>query len=691
MNHDTLAFNGIDGRTGDYLLPSVSVAQIARLALGHAMSATERHEVDLRLGVDLDFPLKEGEDPDDLSQAGWAVVFPFARKGSEAAVHQAGVREALEPLLALRRSQAARRDDRRYRECVGPDAYRPGETKQQFLARMGAGPGPVDPGKFPYYVLLVASPEEIPYRVQYQLDVQYAIGRLHFDTIDEYAHYAANVVEVESRPRPAVRTAVLWGVENPDDRATRASCRHLVAPLADYLARDQADRWTVTRLLGEHATKARLASLLGADCPSLLVTASHGVGFSAGDPRQRSDQGALLCQDWGGPRSGALTADHYFSGDDIAADADLRGLVGFHFACFGAGTPRHDDFSRKGDTPTLDIAPHAFVARLPQRMLGRPRGALACIGHVDRAWASSFLQADPHHAGAVTAQLAVFESALKRLMDGRCVGHAMDYFDLRYAELASDLAARIEDATKYDVAVDDHELAQLWIYANDARDYAVIGDPAVRLGGSAVAPALDDRSGAAPVESHHEVLGDRPDAVGPPGPEAPSGPDAPSAAGGRSDGGPVRDPDGVPVALAGLARTTLDALRRALSDVRSFEVTTYAGDLARARAAAAEKLAGQTAAEGAGEVTGGIEGGIAGGINGAIDGGINGEISGHPRPHAYTCCRLDGDTIQSVPVDERGAIDVELWRIHEQSVAQARAHRAEILRLVLSLVPGSAP
>lgn len=631
MNNDPLVFNGIDGRTGAYLLPSIDVPQLARIALGYPVSATERDEFELKLGAAIDYPLKEGEDPDDLSQAGWAVVFALARKGSEAATHQVAIREALGPLLALRRSQAARRDDRRYRECVGPDAYRPGETKQQFLTRMGAGPGAVDPGKFPYYVLLVASPEEIPYRVQYQLDVQYAVGRIHFDTVDEYARYAANVVEAETRPRPATRTVAMWGVENPDDRATYASARHLVAPLADYLERDQADRWQVTRFLGEHATKACLSSLLGADAPSLLVTASHGVGFAAGDPRQRSDQGALLCQDWAGPRSGSLTPDQYFTGEDIAATADLRGLVGFHFACFGAGTPRYDDFSRKGDTPALvDIAPHAFVARLPQRMLGRANGALAAIGHVDRAWASSFLQADPRHAGAVTAQLAVFESALKRLMEGRCVGHAMDYFDLRYAELASDLATRIEDATKYDVAVDDRELAQLWLYTNDARDYAVVGDPAVRIGYRATVPDDRARRGAAADLASTD-----------------------DAAGGELDYRWLRrGPDGKPGILAQLAQSTVDALRRAVVDVLTLEVTTYAGDCDGARAAAA------------------------------------GDTIGHARPRAYTCCKIDGDTVLSVPVDPHGAVDTELWRIHEAAVAQARQQRADTLRLILSLLPG---
>jgi hypothetical protein len=260
-------------------------------------------------------------------------------------------------------------------------------------------------------------------------------------------------------------------------------------------------------------------------------------------------------------------------------------------------------------------------------MLGRARGALACIGHVDRAWASSFLQADPRHAGAVTAQLAVFESALQRLIDGRCVGHAMDHFDLRYAELASDLATRIEDATKYDVAVDDHELAQLWIYANDARDYAVIGDPAVRIGGRLAAAEQRD-----PAEAGAEVAAD---------------PGSPEAA--------QPHPDAAPATLAELAGSTLEALRRAVGEALTLEVTTYAGDVSTARAAAA------------------------------------GDASGHPRPAAYTCCKIDGGTVLSVPIDERGAVDVELWRIHEAAVAQARQQRTDTLRLILSLLPGAAP
>jgi hypothetical protein len=215
----------------------------------------------------------------------------------------------------------------------------------------------------------------------------------------------------------------------------------------------------------------------GEETPQLLFTASHGMGFPCGHELQRAHQGALLCQDWIGPLQcrGPIPRDAYLAGEDIPEDADLTGMIAFFFACFGAGTPRLDDFSHQAFTNPQPIAPQAFVAALPRRMLSRPNGsALAVIAHVERAWGYSF-----SWPGA-GAQRQVFESTLQRVLKRMPVGHAMEFFNGRYAELSTVVSAEVEDA-KFAAKPDELKLAGLWTALNDARSYVIVGDPAVRL------------------------------------------------------------------------------------------------------------------------------------------------------------------------------------------------------------------
>src|SRR6185295_1184930 len=211
--------------------------------------------------------------------------------------------------------------------------YQPGEDTSEFLGRHGPRSGPVAPARVPHYLLLVGSPEAIPYRFQSQLDMQYAVGRLHFDDADAYARYAASVVDAEAGEVSRPRRMSFFGVENHDDETTPRISQYLVAPVLETLSKARPD-WQMNVFLKDDATKANLARQLGGgETPALLFTASHGLEFPLGHPLQRPHQGALLCGDWPGPEGwkGAIPQDFYFAGDDLAAGAGLLGLFAFFF------------------------------------------------------------------------------------------------------------------------------------------------------------------------------------------------------------------------------------------------------------------------------------------------------------------------------------------------------------------------
>lgn len=467
---DLVYFNGVDADTGEYATKARSLDELARIARANPRVAPlqETHGEQPR-----SFGLPPSVNFEKLDEAGWGVIF------HESAAKE--LRDALAPLLDWRRKGAAQR--------FKTLDYKSGEQTRDWYRRNAITPGSLDPEIMPYYLLIVGPPDAIPFEFQYLLGVDYAVGRLCFDAVGGYAAYAHSLVAQEESDAPSnTRKIVYWGTRHSGDPPTDMSARLLVAPLANgdpallgQLKKPLNDEYKFKKelFLGEDASKkALLDTINAAAAPAMLFTASHGMSVANGRPDQKTVQGALLCQDW--PGFGMMNPDCYFSAADVDDGANVRGLVAFHFACYGAGTPDIDQYLLQPEqlgAPPKRLAPQPFMAALPQRLLSHPKGsALAVIAHVDRAWSYSITA--PKMSGA---QIATFRNCLGYLMKGAPVGHAVkDQFGGRFAALSTELLSAISP-TSPTARMDDRTLVTCWLERNDAQNYVTLGDPAARL------------------------------------------------------------------------------------------------------------------------------------------------------------------------------------------------------------------
>jgi hypothetical protein len=378
--------------------------------------------------------------------------------------------------------------------------YRPGERAGQWLGRHGVASGPVDPRRgVPYYLMIVGRPgalsegdnKFIPMNFQYLLDIFWGVGRLCFTDStgnhrpEDYAAYVERLVnfELAQDARERLRKEVVYfGTKHDADIATIRSANELALPLTRW-HEDPANTpgklgFAMRSFLEGEATRDNLGKILnlggGDKPPAVLFTAGHGLGLPLSDPDLVMHQGALITQDWTG---GPVRREHWLAGDDLGS-AKVDGMFAFLFACYGLGCPDLDEFvftSGAGvEEERPQVAEFPLIAQLPQRLL--VNGALGVLGHVDRAWTFSFSGVE----AKVTAQSQPFEDVLGRLLKGKRAGDATDQFNTIQGDRAMTLTEELENI-KFGKQVDDFELARLWMARNDARNYALLGDPAARL------------------------------------------------------------------------------------------------------------------------------------------------------------------------------------------------------------------
>jgi hypothetical protein len=250
-------------------------------------------------------------------------------------------------------------------------------------------------------------------------------------------------------------------------------------------------------------------------------------------------------------------------------------------------------------------------------------------------------------------------------LNGKPAGFATEYFNERYAEISTLLTEEIQSTSPENQ--DDVKIAGLWTSNNDARNYAFLGDPAVRLvaGENETSTPERQRLGSIVTQHSETVMASsvsfQPDVVARMPvteslPDVPV-PPAPAESFGffSREGNAEADSAGVEVkgaALSGTLREFVDKLgtymSSALDNATSLEVSTYVSD-------------------NLGTVT--YEAG---------------KFTGSARLRALTRVKIDGDTLVCVPQDEDGQVDTALWQIHLDMVRQAQEARSQLMKTLVS-------
>jgi hypothetical protein len=235
---------------------------------------------------------------------------------------------------------------------------------------------PAAPGREPpFYILILGDPQRIPFGFQMALQAGAAVGRVHFDTAEEYRAYFRKLLA----RRPGIRGLDIFAPCH--DEATEIAAAQFAIPLADWAGRKRLACRALIDARGarKRATRAGFEAL-GQTGERILFATGHGFF----EPRSRRAEliGALCC-----PRSDEAILDparDLISTDLIGSAPCFPGSIVVMQSCYGFGMPSESALRQRCGMLPRDRREDRISA-LPRKWLANPRGPIAFVGHLDMA------------------------------------------------------------------------------------------------------------------------------------------------------------------------------------------------------------------------------------------------------------------------------------------------------------------
>lgn len=323
----------------------------------------------------------------------------------------------------------------------------------------------VDPGQLPRYVAIIATPDEIPWTVQYALETRHAVGRIPLSGA-ALKNYVDALLDDWSGADLDVQAPLMWTVSHSRD-ITELMRTVVADPLAEKLTDPKLPRFR--HVLDDAATAAGLISAIDAHHPALIFTSSHGFAVGA-DAALRAGLG--------------LPVDVAGETTDLAplVEAVPPGAIWYSQACCSAGSDATTNYA--GLIPegavlsTLEAVANlgATVAPAALQLLGRTKPVRAVLGHVEPTfdWTLSVAATGQALGGHIVTALST------NLYNGQPAGYAFDEYRSGVGELHTQWANTHDLLVDGDTSVRD-ELTRLRVSAIDRQSLVLLGDPTVTL------------------------------------------------------------------------------------------------------------------------------------------------------------------------------------------------------------------
>jgi hypothetical protein len=417
--------------------------------------------------------LQNWKDP----KIGWGVLLP--ENESLGKPDRALALDAPSPLQKLIRQRSG--VVLRYREDLFPERIRryfqDGEAKDLALTGSGRGIGREE---LPYYLLIYATPDVIPWSVQYTLSSSCFTGRLFLDDASLERYVGHLLTDWDSCTAVVPSGPVVWSVDFGAPDITSLMRKVIAEPLCRAYQLDK--ELQPICLFGASATHEELQKILAKRHPKMIVTTSHGRTSPIDATKVDELRGSL-----------GLPVDAKHSTLKVKGLLEAwqpDGAVWYAHACCSAGADRDTNFQglfesgSANDSMLKGVAgAGSLIAPLPMALLTAEKPARAFIGHVEPTF--DWTLQDPETGQSLTSELygALYTRLFNEVRSP--VGHAFSSLQRDAANLLVKWVSAckgISSAKSADERAEKRWMAlRLQLGGLDRQGCVIIGDPTVTI------------------------------------------------------------------------------------------------------------------------------------------------------------------------------------------------------------------